>query len=451
MRIEKKTHITTNSKKVKTGSIFVSINNNHDYIKEAIAKKASLIISEKPIESKIVNIVVNNIKYFFSYYYQKINNIKIDDFTVIGVTGTDGKTTISKMIYDTITERYPALCIGTNGVFYKEIKKESNNTTPDIEEILECFLIAKNENIRYIILEVSSEGILAKRLTGIKFDIIIFSNLSHEHLNTHHTMENYFKTKKKALKLLKKKGRLITNIEDFYGKKLSNETSINYGLNKGKIHTLSIYFKDGKTHIFLINDNKIFFYIIPFIGIYNIYNFLAAFGCIQHLFNINLFTFKNLTPPEGRFIKIQNVIIDFAHTPNALENLLLTIKETYQKDIILVIGSQGGKDKSKRKTLGSVADKYAKEIILTSEDPKDESLIQIIFDISLGIINSPYTIEFSRKKAIDKALKLSSESNIIVIVGKGTEKVEKHKGYISEHNDYKYVCQQIKINQVIFT
>lgn len=446
MRLSKNTHITANSKKVKRESIFVSINNNQNYINEAINNGASLIVSESKIENIRANLIVNNIKYFFSYYYKKINDISIDNYTVIGVTGTDGKTTICKMIYDTITERYPALCIGTNGVFYKDKKIESKNTTPDIEEILECFLIAKEEKIKYIILEVSSEGILAKRLTGIKFDIIIFSNLSHEHLNTHHTMENYFNTKKRILKLLKKNGKLITNIEDYYGKKLSNENSVNYGLNKGKTRSLNIRFSSNKTKILLTDGNNLFFYTIPFIGIYNIYNFLATFSCINQLFNIKLFTFKKLSPPDGRFIKIDNVIIDFAHTPNALENLLLTIKETYNKNMILVIGSQGGKDKSKRKILGMIADKYCDEIILTSEDPKDESLVEIIFDISLGIIKTNYTIELSRKNAIEKAIKSSDYKNIIVIVGKGLESKEKHKNYTCNHSDINCV---IKIkNQV---
>ncbi len=447
MNIKNYTYITTNSKKVKENSIFVSIDNKQEYILEAIKNKASLIVSPQKNNLNINNLEVNNIKYFFSYHYQKINNINMNDFTVIGVTGTDGKTTIAKMLYDVITERYKALYIGTLGIIYDNEIIKTNNTTPDIETVLECFKIANDKKIKYIILEASSEGLLNKRLTGIKFDLVVFSNLSHEHLNTHKTMENYFNSKKKILKLLKSNGKLITNIEDEYGKKLSNKNSINYGLHKGKIRTLTFTLEKDNTKIFLLNNQKTYYYKIPFVGVYNIYNFLSVHAAISYLFNIDIFTFKNLKSPSGRFCVVnENIVIDFAHTPNALENLLLTIKEIYKdKDIILVLGSQGEKDKSKRKYLGKVANKYCKTIILTSEDPKNEAILDIILDISLGIVNTTYIIELNRKNAISKALELNNKSSVVVIVGKGLEDEEKHKNITYKHSDYQWVLKKVEM------
>ena len=438
-------HITSNSNKVKNGSIFVSLSNNYDYIQEAIRKGASLIVTDKNYNLNIPNLTAKNIDYFFSYWYKKINKINIDDFTLIGVTGTDGKTTISKMLFDSINEKNKAIYIGTLGIMFYEINLKTKNTTPDIETILECFILAKNNNIKYIILEASSEGLLAKRLSGIKFDIVIFSNLSHEHLNTHLNMENYFNSKKKILKLLKKNGELITNIDDKYGVRLANEKSINYGLHKGNIHVVNYKFEKEYTTIILMNNKKIYYYKIPFIGIYNIYNFLAVHTAISRLFNVELFLFNKLTPPLGRFKVInENIIVDFAHTPNALENLLLTIKEIYDgKKITLVLGSQGEKDKSKRKYLGMVADKYSNTIILTSEDPKNEPLINIIFDISLGITSSLYYIELSRKNAIKKAIDLQDNDTVVVIVGKGMEEIEKIKDNVYYHSDYSCVLNYI--------
>ena len=264
------------------------------------------------------------------------------------------------------------------------------------------------------------------------------------------TMENYFNSKKKILKLLKENGKLITNIEDEYGKILSNVNSINYGLHKGKIKTMSFALEDKYTKIFIMNNDKIFYYKIPFVGVYNIYNFLALHSLISSVFEVSHFKFDNLIPPDGRFCVVnKNIIIDFAHTPNALENLLLTVKEIYKnKSIILVIGSQGEKDKSKRKKLGEVADKYADIIILTSEDPKNEPLINIIFDISLGIVNNHYIIELSRKKAIEKALDLRNDSNVILIVGKGLETTEKHKNTSYNHSDFEFVLQKEKKSSI---
>ena len=445
MFFENYTHITANSKKVKSNSIFVSINTNKNYIEEAIRNGASLIVSTEKLNIPVENIIVKNIMYFFSYWYQKINNINMNDFKIIGVTGTDGKTTTCKMIYDTITEQFSAVYIGTLGIIYLNKKIKTDNTTPDIEIILETILVAKENEIHYIVMEVSSEGLLNKRLMGIRFDVVVFTNLSHEHLNSHKTMENYFNTKKILLKLTKEKSVVINNIEDMYGRKFNGVYNINFGLHKGKVRTIYFFFKNLKSHILLVNNSEFFYYKIPFVGIYNIYNFLATHAVISYLFDVKLFNFDNLSNPEGRFMIVdKNIIIDFAHTPNALENLLLTIKENFiDKKIILVLGSQGEKDKTKRIKLGHVADKYCDHIILTSEDPKNESIINIIFDISLGIINTKYDIELYRKKAISKALKLRRNDNILVVVGKGTEETEKIGNTIYKHSDFEEIKNQV--------
>ena len=445
MNLEKYSHITTNSKKVKDNSIFVSINTNKNYINEAIKNGATLIVSTEKLSIETKNITVENIEYYFSYWYQKINEINLNNFTIIGVTGTDGKTTTCQMIYDTITERYDAIYIGTLGIKYLNKTIKTHNTTPEIEILLEAFLIAKINKIKYIILEVSSEGLLNKRLAGIKFDIIVFTNLSHEHLNSHKTMENYFNTKKRLLKLLKGNSIVINNTEDEYGRKFLHNKNINFGLHKGKVRTLYFNIKNNYTIIFLINDKKLFYYKIPFVGVYNIYNFLATHAVISTLFNLKLFSFNKLKNPEGRFLIIdKNIIVDFAHTPNALENLLLTVKENYtNKKIILILGSQGEKDKSKRIKLGMVADKYCENIILTSEDPKNESVINIIFDISLGIIKTNYSIELYRKNAIIKALKLRTNDNIIIIVGKGLEETETIGNIKYKHSDFEEIKNQV--------
>ena len=446
MKLENYKHITSHSKKVKKDSIFVSLNNNIEYINEAIKNKASVIVLNKTLQINHNTLIVNNIEYFFSYWYQKINKINIDDFTTIAITGTDGKTTVSKMVYDTIKERYKAIYIGTIGIYLDGEIVQTKNTTPDIETILETFVYAKNNKIKYIILEASSEGLLSKRLIGIRFNVVVFTNLSHEHLNTHKTMEGYFKSKKILLKLLKENGVAITNIEDIYGMKFKSRNTINYGLHKGNVHTLSFTFVKDFTIILLTNNNQYFYYKIPFIGIYNIYNFLAVHAVISYLFNIKNFKFNNLTPPSGRFLIINNnIIIDFAHTPNALENLLLTITEIYKnKKIILVIGAQGGKDKSKRKLLGSVASKYCSTTILTSEDPKNESVLDIILDISSGFFKSNYLIELNRKNAIIKGIKIQDEDSILVITGKGLEETETHKNIVLKHSDYDCVMQELK-------
>ena len=210
----------------------------------------------------------------------------MNEFTIIGVTGTDGKTTTSKMIYDTITEKYKAIYIGTLGIISADYELETINTTPDIETILETFKYAKENNIKFLVIECSSEGLLQKRLTGIRFDVSVFTNLTHEHLNTHKTIENYFYCKKKLLKLVKKNGVVISNQEDYYGRKFIGNKNINYGLHKGKVHTISFSLDSNKTSLLIMNDEHLFHYEIPFVGVYNIYNFLAAHATISLILNI---------------------------------------------------------------------------------------------------------------------------------------------------------------------
>lgn len=451
MNIKNYNHVTINSKNVKEGSIFVSVDSNMQYINEAIKNKASLIITKRLVDISVENIVVKNIKYFYTYLYKQINNINMNDYKIIAVTGTDGKTTTAKMIYDTITSRYDAIYIGTLGIISKDKTIKTKNTTPDIETIYETLLYAKNNKIKYIILEASSEGILDKRLLGIRLDVIIFTNLTHEHLNTHKNMNEYFNTKKKLLKLLKENGKLITNIEDKYGRILSGNKTINFGLHKGNISTSYIKLFKDKTTLIINYDNKFFYTTIPFIGIYNIYNFLACFAAINYLFNIKLFDFKTLKKIDGRFININDkIIIDFAHTPNALENLLLTIKNIYDKKIILVLGSAGEKDKTKRILLGMIADKYCDKIIITSEDPKKEPVIQIISDIAMGILNKEYYVSLFRKEAIDIMLSLLKNDSIGVIIGKGLEDTENINGILYNHSDYFYTQKKLsEINHLI--
>lgn len=444
-------HITTNSKKVKEGSIFVSIDMNQEHINEALNNKASLIISEEKLNVEINNIIVKNIKYYYTYLFKKIHNINLNDFKIIAITGTDGKTTTAKMIYDTITSRYNAIYIGTLGIISKNKITKTINTTPDIEIIYETLLMAKTEKIKYIVLEASSEGILTKRLLGLKLDVVIFTNLSHEHLNAHKNMKEYFNCKKEILKLLKKDGVLITNIEDIYGRKIKYHNTINYGLHKGNISTIDINFKHDKTFLIIKCFDKINFIEIPFVGTYNIYNFLACYACINNLFNIKLFDFKSLEKVSGRFSVIDDkIIVDFAHTPNALENLLLTIENIYNKKIILVLGSAGNKDKSKRKMLGMIADKYCEKIILTSEDPKNEPVLQIISDIALGILHKEYFVAFSRKEGIDLMISYLKDDFVGVIVGKGLEDSENINNILYPHSDYFYAQKKLsEINHLI--
>jgi UDP-N-acetylmuramoyl-L-alanyl-D-glutamate--2,6-diaminopimelate ligase len=325
-------------------------------------------------------------------------------------------------------------------------------TTPDYLTLRKIFKKMKDKDIKYVVMEVSSHAIDQQRIKGINFLGCIFTNLSRDHLDYHKTMKNYFETKKKLFTLTPPNFSLI-NIDDYYGNKLFKELkkAFSYGIKKDahfKAEKIK-YLKEKSQFYFVYKDNT-FFVDTPLLGRFNVLNILASISLL-HLVGFPLeklvkfvSSFKGV---RGRLEKASpDIFIDYAHTPDALKNVLLTLREVGYKKIICVFGCGGNRDKGKRKIMGKVASIYANFNFLTSDNPRNEDPLKICKDIEKGFFKKNYSIIIDRKKAIEKAIKLKSrlKSCCVLIAGKGHEEYQIMGDKKIPFNDKRIVKEIIK-------
>ena len=423
------------SRKIKQGDVFIalegSIVDGHTFISKAIENGAKTILVEKDVDK------VEGINYFLvdglrekmgiiasNFYGYPQNQLKI-----VGVTGTNGKTTTTYILESILGEKNVAR-IGT--VEYK-IGDEiipAPNTTPSSLEIIKICKKALEKNIEYLIMEVSSHGLDIGRVNMLRFEVGIFTNLTLDHLDYHKTMENYYLAKRKLFDLVKDKKNSIINIDDEYGKKYLEYTNgISYGIGQGDIQgeikqitregqevTIKIFEKEYKINLRLL-------------GRYNLSNLLGAIGAVKTLGLSDeeiISKIPLIHGAPGRFepVKIDRdftVIVDYAHTGDALENILKSINEFKTNRVITVFGCGGDRDKTKRPIMGGIAEKYSDIVIVTSDNPRTEDPEEIIKDIVVGLTKENHIIEIHREKAIEKAISLAEKNDIILIAGKGHE------------------------------
>lgn len=423
------------SRKIKQGDVFIalegSIVDGHTFISKAIENGAKTILVEKDVEK------VEGINYFLvdglrekmgiiasNFYGYPQNQLKI-----VGVTGTNGKTTTTYILESILGEKNVAR-IGT--VEYK-IGDEiipAPNTTPSSLEIIKICKKALEKNIKYLIMEVSSHGLEIGRVNMLRFEAGIFTNLTLDHLDYHKTMENYYLAKRKLFDLVKDKKNSIINIDDEYGKRYLEYTNgISYGIGQGNIQgeikqitregqevTIKIFEKEYKINLRLL-------------GRYNLSNLLGAIGAVKTLGLSDeeiISKIPLIHGAPGRFepVKIDRdftVIVDYAHTGDALENILKSINEFKTNRVITVFGCGGDRDKTKRPIMGGIAEKYSDIVIVTSDNPRTEDPEEIIKDIVVGLTKENHIIEIHREKAIEKAISLAEKNDIILIAGKGHE------------------------------
>ena len=423
------------SRKIKQGDVFIalegSIVDGHTFISKAIENGAKTILVEKDVDK------VEGINYFLvdglrekmgiiasNFYGYPQNQLKI-----VGVTGTNGKTTTTYILESILGEKNVAR-IGT--VEYK-IGDEiipAPNTTPSSLEIIKICKKALEKNIKYLIMEVSSHGLDIGRVNMLRFEVGIFTNLTLDHLDYHKTMENYYLAKRKLFDLVKDKKNSIINIDDEYGKRYLEYTNgISYGIGQGDIQgeikqitregqevTIKIFEKEYKINLRLL-------------GRYNLSNLLGAIGAVKTLGLSDeeiISKIPLIHGAPGRFepVKIDRdftVIVDYAHTGDALENILKSINEFKANRVITVFGCGGDRDKTKRPIMGGIAEKYSDIVIVTSDNPRTEDPEEIIKDIVVGLTKENHTVEIHREKAIEKAISLAEKNDIILIAGKGHE------------------------------
>lgn len=428
-------NIKYNSKEIKKNDIFIALktnNDGHKYIEDAIKNGASKVIVEYG-EYNVETITVENTKdYLVNYLYENYYN-EIKDLKLIGITGTNGKTTTSMLIHNLLNKLGKKCAyIGTNGFYINKLIKKLPNTTPEIIDIYELLIEAKNNGCEYVCLETSSHGLDQNRLANLKFDFGVFTNLTHEHLGYHITMENYALAKQKLFNMLRNDKYALINADDKYKDNftLKENNNIFYGFTNGDYHIVNYKVNNQESKFTFFYQNKEYEFTTPLLGKHNIYNSLVSIiilNKIGYSFEEIKKTLKDIEAPLGRMekftYKTNSIIVDYAHTPDGIENVLKTAKELNPNKIITVIGCGGGtgSDREKRKEMGNLVLSLSDLTIFTNDNPRDEDPRRIIDDLLKEKINNNYIIELDRKEAISKGISLLNDNDILMILGKGHE------------------------------
>jgi MurE/MurF fusion protein len=479
-KLDKKYHkvyfsgIAFNSTQVKKDYIFFAIKGNkfdgNNYIQDAIKKGAKIVVSEKKINFQNKDVIYlkskNSRKLLAKLSYKFIKrNVK----KLIAVTGTNGKSSVADFYYQILNlSKKRAASIGTIGIQSKNKKREIRNTTLNPIELSKIINDLGFKKIDHIILEASSHGLKQNRLDGLSFDLGIFTNLSHDHLDYHKSFRDYLNSKLYLFKYLVKKGGhviLDSTIPQFNEiKKISIKKKLKLETVFGKNSDLELVthiYKNEHQNIKIKYRSQVFEIKLNLIGKIQIKNILMSIlAAIKSNLNIRDITkiISQLKPVEGRLEKIgilrnkSKVLLDYAHTPNALETVLINIKEQFPlSKICLVFGCGGDRDKDKRFKMGEIASKYADKIYLTDDNPRSENPQKIRNEIKKGIKNKNTEEVPERKKAILKCISNLCSGDIAIIAGKGHEKTQDYKGKKKHFSDRKEILKSIlKKNRSLF-
>lgn len=453
-------NIKSDSRQVKPGDTFIALkgitSDGHDYIKTAIKNGATTIVAEYGDYSVNTIIVDDTRVYLEQYLLDQYKNI-LDDMKIIGITGTNGKTTVSYLLYQAFNLfGQKTAYAGTIGFFIDKKIKDLPNTTPDIIDIFNMIVYAYNQGCKIMVLEVSSHALFQRRVQGILFDYAIFTNLTKDHLDYHDTMENYAQAKLQLFNQLKPTGIALINNDDSYKERylVNGNKNITFGFSNSDYQIVS-FESDGQTTKFEYShdDNK---YTIntELLGKHNVYNLTTVISLLTEYGvdpKITADLIVRLKAPSGRMeniaYNINNIIIDYAHTPDAISNIIDAVKESVKGDIYVVFGCTGDRDRGKRPIMTDIVTSNAKYTIITNDDPHNEDPNQIVADMLEGITKTNYEVILDRKQAIIKGINLLEENDTLLILGKGHEEFMIIGNDKIPFNDRKVVTEYLKTKE----
>ncbi|MBE6325281.1 MAG: UDP-N-acetylmuramoyl-L-alanyl-D-glutamate--2,6-diaminopimelate ligase [Bacteroidales bacterium] len=452
--------IQFDSRQVKPGTLFVAqpgtVVDGHDYIDKAIEAGAAAIVCERTDtihKEGATVIVVDNASHALGLIASAWNGYPSRHLTLVGVTGTNGKTTIATLLYKMVRAMgHKAGLLSTVVNYVNDEPVQATHTTPDALELNGLLKQMVDAGCRYAFMEVSSHAIAQQRIAGLDFDGALFTNLTRDHIDFHKTFENYRDTKKQLFDNLKKDAFAVTNKDDKNGLVMTQNC-------KAAIHTystrsLSDYkariLEEGFDGMLLeVNGMEVF---VRLVGRFNVSNLLCIYGaavCLGFEPAEVLRVLSTLSAVNGRFEAIHSpkgwtAIVDYAHTPDAVENVLNTINEIRKpaSKVITVVGCGGNRDKGKRPMMASIAKKNSTQLILTSDNPRDEEPKDILSDMIAGLSpeeqQQTLVIE-DRETAIKTACMLAGKDDVILIAGKGHEDYQIIKGVKHHFDDHEIV------------
>ena len=459
--------LQVDSRKVSTASCFMAIKGStmdgHQFIDIAIQNGATTVICEMlpgVVSENITYVQVENSAVAAGYISHNFYGAPSAAIKLVGVTGTNGKTTIVTLLWKLFTALgYKCGLISTIQNQIGNTVVLATHTTPDAISVNALLSQMLDAGCQYVFMECSSHAIHQHRIAGLQFTGALFSNISHDHLDYHTTFEEYIRVKKSWFDGLPSSAFAISNADDKRGRVMLQNTSAKkyyYSLTtmadcKGKILDNSL----TGLHM-LVNDTEVYFRMI---GEFNAYNLLAVFEaavCLGQDKNLVLQLLSSLDGAEGRFDYILSNqdkimgIIDYAHTPDALLNVLATIKKLRQGNerIITVVGCGGDRDKTKRPIMAAVACEYSDQVIFTSDNPRNEDPLEILREMELGVnvvARKKYITIADRKEAIKTAVKLALKEDIILVAGKGHEKYQEIKEVRYDFDDKKMLWEMFEL------
>jgi UDP-N-acetylmuramoyl-L-alanyl-D-glutamate--2,6-diaminopimelate ligase len=458
--------ICFDSRKVKPGFLFIAVkgtqSDGHEYIEKAIELGATAVVCERlpdPASDKIAFVSVKNSSQALGIIASNFFGNPSEKMKLTGVTGTNGKTTVATLLFKlfgALGHRSGLISTVENRIVDQVIP--STHTTPDPIQLNELLKRMLDEKCSHVFMEVSSHAIDQERIAGLKFVGALFTNITHDHLDYHLTFENYIKAKKKYFDELASDAFALVNADDKRGMVMlqnTRATKYSFGLKKmvdfkGKIITNSIEGLElelgGKTVWFKL------------IGDFNAYNLLAAYGAAVLLGEDSeevLIKLSSLKGAVGRFELVlpgskKIAIVDYAHTPDALKNVLETIAQfrSGNEQVITVVGCGGNRDRTKRPLMASIACRLSDKVVFTSDNPRDEDPMQIIKEMQTGVMPTEARktlIIADREEAIKTACMMAKEKDIILVAGKGHETYQEIKGVKHPFDDREVVERMLKL------
>lgn len=455
--------ITRDSREVNPGDLYIAVVgeniDGHSFISSVEKKKPCAIVHSKELETydeEICYIKVRDTRKCMSEISKAFFNVK-GNLKVIGITGTNGKTTSAFMMKHVLESAgYKVGLIGTIANYIGNKMMPTERTTPESIDLFKLIRDMKLEHCDYCVMEVSSHAAVLGRIDGIDFLSGSFTNLTQDHLDFHKTFEEYYKAKYKFINSCETR---VINIDDIYGRTMIEELSENskysstYGINDGEYRAQNVNINANGSNFDIVYKNNVIGKVrLPIAGTYNVYN---ALGVIATLLSNNIVSteeaIKGLNTMKAIPGRCENVyhenlkptvIVDYAHTPDGLENILKTLKKVVKRNIITVFGCGGNRDIGKRPIMGLIASKYSNFVVVTSDNPRTENPNRILADIVRGI-SGEYTVIPDRQCAIEFAISIAEENDIVLIAGKGHEDYQiigNEKVYFSDRETVLNFC-----------
>jgi len=444
------TGVKVDNRSIEPGDLFVCIKgytvDGHQFAKKAEEAGAVAIVCEHLIYNvQIPQIVVDSTQVELPRLAHLIFNKPTTKLNLFGVTGTNGKTTVSYIV-EHLLSGFPGHIgyIGTNGIRYAQTKVEPKNTTPEALSLQKTFYNMVEASVKNVAIEVSSHALALHRVDYCEFKTAIFTNLTPEHLDFHPTMEDYFQAKYQLFTKLTPDGAAIINIDDNYGVRIVKQlrkkgTKVyTYGIHKeADFRAIGIEMTATGTEFTLKCSEGDFHVHAPLLGTFNVYNVLGAIGAIaaagmpiQKIITL----IGTLPCVDGRMELINEgqdftVIVDYAHTPDGVEKVLEFVNNIKQTSVKVVIGCPGDRDRTKRPVIAQLSVNYADDVIFTTDDPHSEDPEAILDEMTAGIKDDQYEVIVDRIEAIEAAISKAQKNDIIVIAGRGHQKLQywKHR------------------------